>query len=225
MQVSGVSYNTPNFQARLKVNKSGLQNLAKDLIGSSEIGSRTSASASSAVAEVTAFPADVASKGKCLLPHMRSNMDAISNETKAISGRNIRTSQSEFDNPQRLKEVSTYSASATTGTASVASGVGSYGMSGASALDQSVNYPMLWSNQDSYNSIAELGGAKSAGIMHDAEDWAYYNLYNERGIGNESASSSATLWSGMGAFMQTIGSALIRGKKAAGEILDKSIPS
>ena len=211
-----------NFQARIKIQKKGFENLLKDVEGSAKIGARAVGSASSAGAELTTFPARVISQGE-ELSAVRYNVKAIKGESNAISARNLKTVESEVGELQN-GELAKASAQASSATSLVGSGSGSYYSSGASALDQSVHYPNSLYAQSAYESLGDISGTKSAGVMEDAQQWAYNFLYDEHAPGNQSASIDSTNLSGTGMASHTLGSETI--EAIAKELTNKKkIPS
>ena len=224
MQVTNINY-TPNFQARIRIQKKGFQNLLKDFRDSAALGVRGTGSVSSSVAETTSFPSDLASERNALSEIMHINEYAMQKESARISARNIRTSQ--LENTQGLKKTAESSGYATTGTTTVASGLGSYYSAGAAALDQSVHYPNALFPGSAAEYAMQSSGGRFAHSVDHAQWSAYDSLYNEHGAGNESASSFSTIASGSGAFLQALGSTFIRGKEAVEKLgaAQKNIPS
>lgn len=213
MQVNGVSYNTPNFQARLRINKLGLQNLAKDLLGTTEIGSRASASGSSAVAESTVFPAELASEGKSLLPLINSNKGAISKEAKAISARDVKSST--LENTEDLQKLAESTGIASAGASSTASGVGADVASMASAFDQSAHYPNSSYPASVYDSVINHSPESVATSVENITQRAYDSLWDPQGCaGNECASITSSFTSTSGNISNYTGSCLLKDGKA-----------
>lgn len=216
MKINELNY-TPNFGARVKIQKKAFQNIAKDVVDTAKSGGRSLATTASGAAEVTSFPADSASNHS-LINVMSKNRNKIGENLEAISDRNIRTSQ--FENP----DVSADSALSSAGTSTIGSGIGAYYGSAASALDQSVNYPNVLYPRSAYDYLAKLGNGSAEEYLHNAEFSAYNHIYDERGVGNESASLFSTNLSVSGILSQYAGSSLLNGKKGL-EILDRKIPS
>ena len=223
MKVNRINYNTPNFQARIVIKKQGVENLLKDVAGSSKIGVRSSASTSSGVAEATSFPSDIIYEGNGLSAVMRSNVKAIEKESDAISARDLRTVES--GNKMASNELGESAKAASTGSSLLGSASGSYYSSGASALDQSAHYPNSSYTMDSYEAIKNLGGERSAEYVYDTQDWAYQLLYREHAAGNESASSASTTASGLGLFSHIAGSGGISESAKLFNKSKKNIPS
>ncbi len=214
--------NSINFQARIKIQKKGLENLLKDVEDCAKIGAHAVGSASSATAEMTTFPARVISQGE-ELSAVRYNVKAIKGESNAISARNLKTVESEVGELQN-GELAKASAQASSATSLVGSGSGSYYSSGASALDQSIHYPNSVYAQSAYESLENMSTPKSAGVMEDAQQWAYNSLYDEHAPGNQSASIHSTNLSGTGMASHTLGSETI--EAIAKELTNKKkIPS
>ena len=215
MKINELNY-TPNFGARIKVQKKAFQNIAKDVVDTAKSGGRSLATTASGAAEVTSFPADSASNHS-LINVMSKNRNKIGEDLEAISGRNIKTSQ--FENPNASADF----AISTEGT--IGSGVGAYSGSVASALDQSANYPYALFPKSAYEHSLTSGNGSAKEIVQYMEGSAYEHLYNpDLGKGNEIADSFSTTASGLGIISQYAGSALLKGKKGL-EQLDRKLPS
>jgi hypothetical protein len=224
MQIYGIN-NCPNFQARIKVNKVGLQNLTKDIADTTKIGTHGSASLSSTVVETTALPVDSVCANNCVSDCITMHSDAIDELNKAISARNIKTLESE-----NTKATLEASGIASSGVSSTASGMGGYVASAASALDQSAHYPNLLYPESVYDSIIEHSPKSSADFVESITYRTYDSLYDKRAsAGNELASSDSSFMLGLGYLSNIIGSTLLKdGKAGAKKLLDgpkKNIPS
>lgn len=224
MQIYRIN-NCPNFQARIKVNKVGLQNLTKDIADTTKIGTHGSASLSSTAVETTALPVDSVCANNCVSDCITMHSDEIDELNKAISVRNIKTLESE-----NTKATLEASGIASSGVSSTASGMGGYVASAASALDQSAHYPNLLYPESVYNSIIEYSPKSSADFAEGITGRAYDSLYDKNAsAGNELASTDSSSMLGIGYFSNVVGSTLIKeGKAGAKKLLDgpnKNIPS
>ena len=211
MEVSSISA-SPNFGARIVIQKTGFQNLGKDIIDSALISQKTGSTASSTVTETTIFPYD-AIKNFPFARRIEKYFDEIGEAFNRIFHRNIKTSALEGVD---TKAVAEKTASASTGSGIISTGIGAYDASLASALDQSVNYP----NSIYARSFPEfsVNHFPESVVKHldSIERSAYDRLWDPRaGAGNECASSFSVSASGAGAFSQGIGfEILTKGKKA-----------
>ncbi len=222
MQVYSVN-NTPVFEARLKIKKSGFENIVADTAESLSISENSGKILVSSLGESTVFPLEIVA-GKGFANSIKNNLNKLGENFKNIFHRNIKTV--ELENTENLKALSKESASAGVGSSAVSSGVASYAGSAGSALDQSVYYPVSvydrsvpeYLNANAPESVNRVLG----NLTNSAYDW----LYNERGAGNESASSFSTIFSGVGASSQGIGSAhILDSFKKSQNIISKKIPS
>lgn len=223
MQVNSINH-SPNFEARIKIQKTGFQNIAKDLKDSTSISGNSSASTVSAIGEATIFPFEIVG-GKGLAGKIRNSFKKMGEHFSNIFHRNIQTSV--VENPENLKAFSKQSASATAGTTTVSSGVGAYASSVGSALDQSVHYPLdSIYTRDIPQYLAQHAPESVNKTLGTLADSAYDVLYNEHGLGNECASASSSISSSIGVGMQGLGSKVIsESSKKMGEIVSKKIPS
>ena len=214
--------NSTNFGARIVIQKTGFKNLGADIVDSFELGSKTTGSAGSVVTETTIFPSD-AVKGMPFGNKISKCIDKMKETFARIFDRNIKTTALEGVD---TKAVAEKTASATTGSGIMSTGIGSYDASLASALDQSVNYP----NSIYARSFPEFSANHfpESVVKHldSIERSAYNQLWDPRaGAGNESASSYSFSMSGGGAFSQAFGfDILTRGKKAFSEA-ERKMPS
>lgn len=177
--------NQVNFQALIKIRKNGVENLLKNSTGISKIGSKASASASSGIAETTAFPADIASEGNALSASMRINAEAIAKESNNISTRDIKTV--EIGKPINLSEDLRYS---TIGSTSIGSGVGLYSSTAATALEQSAHNPHSIYAGSIHDGLAALSTPKSVETMGNIEDFTHE--YSIKGLEYQQGASNST---------------------------------
>jgi hypothetical protein len=191
--------NQVNFQALIKIRKSGVTNLLKDSVDISKIGSRTSTSASSGIAESTAFPADIASEGNALSASMRSNADAIKREANNISTRDLKTVESE--KPNNMGEDLRESA---IGSSSISSGVGLYSSTAATALEQSAHNPHSIYAGSIHDGLAAISTPKSAEVMGNIENFT--QEYSVKGLEYQQGQSNSTKIESLSGYHATYGS-------------------
>lgn len=221
MQVNNVQ-SSPNFQAKIMIKKNGFKNIGSDIVDSTVIGANTTGLAGSSVVESTLLPLEIVA-GKGLKNTISKNLDKVKERFFNIFHRNIKTSQ--FDADSKLYLANSRNAAAGSGV--VTTGIGSYGSSIASGLDQSIHYPASgYSNiiGDAFRGLPE--GHSVHAVLDPMQKSAYDVLYNEHGIGNESASVSSGLTSTIGAALQGMGSESVM--KSCGKIKEqaaKKIPS
>ena len=205
MRISKISSNNPNFQARIKINKAGVKNLISNVSDMTKISTHSSASTSSGIAEITAFPADLNSKEPYLLGQITNNSEAINLKFEEISTRNIKTS--EIEDPEAFKDMGKSSALVGLGASSTTSGIGSHGAAIASAFDQSAYYPNSSYPYSAYENIYLNAPEKCAIFMEDITRDVNDLLYDQRrSAGNELASLDSTISSGLGYFFNFLGS-------------------
>jgi len=212
------------FQARIVIQKKGFENIIKNVGGTSKISARASGSATSGTAEVTTYPARIFSKGDDFSA-MRLNADAINKESNAISGRDIRSIKSESSLSNLTDdELADTSVNSSIGSSLVGTGSASSYASGASALEQSANYPNSYYNHSIYENIVNTDSSKTTLIAENAKDLAYNSLYEERFDSlNQLASLSSTTTSGSGIMSNIAGSGKIIEKYE--QLNTKNIPS
>lgn len=196
------NYN-PNFKATIKIKKDNLVNLTKDIGDSSLITTSGVSMLPSATVESTIFPMEA--QGVGLVGTMKRFANAIKKLYNRILNRPIKPIAVEGDTTA-IKEASKITRAETTGSGILSTGVGSYTSAGASMMDQSVHYPCLGSD-----SLPE--GALRWMRENPLQDSAYDLLYNEHGLGNECASSSASIVSVPGTFSHSVGSQIIAAPK------------
>lgn len=223
MQINSIN-NSPKFEARIKIQKQGFQNIAKDFGDSSSVSGNSGAMTSSCVGETTIFPFELFG-GNGFAEKIKTNYNKIMEHFTKIFQRNVQTTI--VENPENLKAFSKQSASATSGSSLISSGIESYAGSLGSALDQSVHYPMGSVYDRSVPVFLDKNAPEEAvKVLKMLTDSAYDLLYNERGLGNECASSASSVFSGIGVGSQGIGSTLIsESSKKMSEIVSKKIPS
>lgn len=213
--------NTPNFGARVIVNKTGFRNIANDIVDSFEIGSRTTGSISSTVGETTSFPSEI-STGIGFPKSIKNHFIGIKNAFRDIFHRNIKTSI--LEDAGNVEHSALSSSNVASGSGLITTGSGSYGSSVASGLDQSANYP-LFGSESVPQMIADSNKPILTDITNALKDFAFDVLYvNRRGIGNEQAWLASSLTSSSGATLLGSGAKVI---KNAGNtnISSRKIPS
>jgi hypothetical protein len=219
---------SPNFGARIVIQKTGFKNLGADLVNTLELGSKTTEIGSSAITETTILPSDAVAFdhfpfAKKILKFAKDEFGKLFDK---ISQRNIKTSAIEGVD---AKEVASNSAVATSGAGSLSTGVESYDLSIASALDQSINYPNS-SYPASVPEFIERHFPQSIVEHSAAKEHSVYNqLWDPRNsAGNELASTQSSIWSTIGAVSQGAGFEMItKGKKAFqnAEDIQRKLPS
>ena len=203
MEVGKVN-NTPNFGARIVIQKTGFKNLGRDIADSFISGTNTTGTVASSVGEITAFPSEI-SAGVGFSKSITNGMRRIKNAIDRIFGRNIKTSELDADSNLLLNN----SGNASSGSGLITTGVGSYGSSAASGLDQSVNYPFAGSEVVPHL-IAKSNNPVINEIANTMNGAAFNLMYNEHGLGNEIASIPASITSGLGASSQGVGLDIIK---------------
>lgn len=216
MEVGRIN-NSQNFGARIMIQKNGFKNIGKDIVDTALSGTNTTGTATSSVGESTVFPSEI-SAGVGFSKSITNGMRRIKESLDRIFGRNIKTSAFDEDMHGLLKS----SGKASTGSSIVTTGVGSYGSSIASGLDQSVNYP--WAGSEVVPQLIAKSNPTIREIANNMEGVAFDVLYKEHGNGNESASIVSSLTSGLGAFSQGLGADII---KNSGKVSDaaRNFPS
>ncbi len=199
MQVNPVSQQNyePNFKATVRIKGGNLVNI---LANSGDSSAMTTSSASmipSGILESTIFPMEKGGIG--FAKPIRALANAIKTRWNKILGRPIKPMALEGDTTG-LKEASKIASVEASSSGLVTTGVGSYTSGAASFMDQSVHYPTLGSDALPAEWIEWMR-------KNPLQDAAYDFLYNEKGIGNESASSFAATASGMGSVAHYAGSA------------------
>ena len=175
MEVGKVN-NSPKFGARIMIQKKGFQNLGKDIADSFSTGTNTTGTVSSTVGEVTAFPSEI-SAGIGFSKAINNGMRRIKEALDRIFNRDIKT----FD--EDMHGILKSTGNASSGSGLVTTGVGSYGTSAASGLDQSVNYPFA-ASEVVPNLIAKSHSPLVNQITNNMEALAFDVLYNKHGLGN-----------------------------------------
>ena len=223
MEINNISQ-SPNFGARIIIQKTGFKNLGKDIIDSLELSSLSGGSSGSATTETTIFPSDIVKGGK-FANYINKYIDGMKETFAKIFNRNIKTSEIEGID---MKEVASNSAVASSGAGSISTGLGSYDAALGSAIDQSVNYPSsIYAKSFPEFSVNHFPEPVLKHLDY-MEHFAYNWLYNKGGMGNEIASLSSTSYSGVGATSQGIGYELLtKGKKAfdKAEEVQRRLPS
>ena len=223
MEINNISQ-SPNFGARIIIQKTGFKNLGEDIIDSLELSSLSGGSSGSATTETTIFPSDIVKGGK-FANYINKCIDGMKETFAKIFNRNIKTSEIEGVD---MKEVASNSAVASSGAGSISTGLGSYDAALGSAIDQSVNYPSsIYAKSFPEFSVNHFPEPVLKHLDY-MEHFAYNWLYNKGGMGNEIASLSSTSYSGVGATSQGIGYELLtKGKKAfdKAEEVQRRLPS
>ena len=217
MEVNKVN-NTTNFGARIIIQKKGFKNLGADVVDSFVSGTNTTGTAISTVGETTMLPSELlADTGFSKSIH--NGMQRIKEALDRIFGRNIKTSALDEDMHGLLNSTG----NASSGSGMVTTGVGSYGSSIASGLDQSVNYPFAGSEAVP-NWIFNSNKPVITGIANNMEGVAFDVLYNKHGYGNETAVIPSALSSSSGLFSQGKGFDMIKTSGKAREAI-RNFPS
>lgn len=215
MEVGKVN-NSPNFGARIMIQKTGFKNLGKDVVDSFVSGTNTTGTVASTVAETTALPSELIA-GTGFSKSISNGMRRIKEAIDRILGRNIKTSAFDEDMHGLLNSTGR----ATSGSGLVTTGVGSYGSSIASGLDQSVNYPALGSEVIPHL-IVKSNNPTITEIANNMEGVAFDVLYREHGLGNETASLPSGILSTLGGVLQGSGADMI---KTANKASVRNFPS
>lgn len=219
MEISNIQ-NSPNFRARIVIQKTGFKNLGEDIIDSFELSSLSGASSGSATTETTIFPSDIVKGGK-FANYINKCIDGMKETFAKIFNRNIKTSELEGID---VKEVAGNSTITASGAGSVSTGLGSYDYAMASALDQSIHYP----NSSYPACIPEFieNHFPESVVNHSANrvDSVYDRLWDPRNsAGNELASTQSSVWSTFGAGSQGIGFEMMTKGGKAFETFDKAL--
>ena len=210
MEVGKVN-NSPNFGARIIIQKTGFKNLGKDIADSFVSGTNTTGTVASTVGETTVFPSEI-SAGTGFSKSIHNGMRRIKEALDRIFGRDIKTSA--FDDDMQGLLNSTGRASS--GSGMVTTGIGSYGSSLASGLDQSVNYPLSGLGSELIPQyIAKVNNPTVNEIAKNMEGVAFDVLYNEHGFGNETAFIPSALSSASGVFSQGKGFDMVKNANKA----------
>ena len=195
MEVNKIN-NAPNFGARIIIQKKGFRNLGADIADSIVSGTNTTGTAVSTVGETTMLPSELIA-GVGFSKSIRNGMQRIKGAIDRIFNRNIKTSALDED----MHDLLNSSGNASSGSGMISTGVGSYGSSVASGLDQSVNYPFAGSEAVP-NWILNSNKPMITGIANNMEGVAFDVLYNRHGYGNETAVIPSALSSSSGMFSQ-----------------------
>lgn len=218
--------NSPNFKARIVIQKTGFQNLGADLVDSFKLGSKTTQTGTSVVTETTILPSDATNEFSFAKKTVQFVKDEFGKIFDRIFHRNIKTSEIEGID---MKEAASNSAVTASGASSISAGIGSYDVALGSAVDQSANrYATTIYDASIPEMLKNNLPASAWEHIDNMERLAYRNLYNERGFGNETASSASTTASGIGSSFQGFGYELLtKGKKAfnKAEEAQRSLPS
>ena len=214
MYINPINYNTPNFQARIKVNKRGVENLIKGLEGITKAGSHTTVSVPSAATEATIFPLDSACNDRKLAKQITRHIKEVEKQSDIVSKKEIKS----FEIEHNIDAKSASNASA--GTATIASGASSYAEATTSALMQSQYDPNIIYHQ----SIGDvLNSNHSFNELMESQRQTFHN----RGQGScsnhaESYSIASTASLISGGLSNAAGSSMIKGgKEGASKAIDK----
>lgn len=203
MEVGKIN-NTQNFGARIRIEKTGFQNLGKDIADSFISGTNTTGTVASTVGETTVFPSELVA-GTGFAKSINRGMIRIKNAINRIFGRNLKSS--DFDADSHL--VLNSSGKASTGSGMITTGIGSYASSIASGLDQSVNYP--WAQSEIIPQlIAKAHNPVINEVANNLEGVAFDVLYRQHGLGNETASIPSVFTSTTGVLSQGFGFDMIK---------------
>ena len=195
MEINKVNQ-SPNFGARIIIQKTGFKNLGKDLLDTVELGSKTIKTGTSTITETTIFPSDAVAFDH--FPFAKRTIKYVKDEFGKIFDRifhrNIKTSVIEGVD---VKEVASNSAVTASGASSISAGIGSYDLALGSAVDQSAHrYATTIYDASIPEMLKNNLPASVWNHIDDMQRLAYRQLYNERGFGNETASSASTTASG-----------------------------
>ena len=208
MEVGKIN-NTQNFGARIRIEKTGFQNLGRDIADSFISGTNTTGTVASTVGETTVFPSELVA-GVGFAKSINKGLNRIKNAFRGIFGRNLKLSH--FDAESHLLLNS--SGKASTGSGMVSTGIGSYASSIGSGLDQSVNYP--WAGSEIVPQfIAKSHNPIVNEIANNLEGVAFDVLYRQHGLGNETASLPSGLTSTTGILSQGYGFDMIKNSDKA----------
>ena len=216
--------NRVHFQALIKIKKSGIENLIKDTVDVSKISSRATSSASSSIAETTAFPADLASDGNALSAAMRSNAEGIQREAHNISARDAKTMESgeAIDLRGDLND-------SAMGTSSSASGAGLYSSAAATGLEQSAYNPHSFYSESVHDGIEAISTPKSVEVLGNIENYAQEEIKAAEALDGSSKSTIAemdsTYSTGMGSFLNWVAGSASGDSVSDIVRIEKNIPS
>lgn len=198
MEVGRIN-NTQNFGARIRIEKTGFQNLGRDIADSFISGTNTTGTVASTVGETTVFPSDLIA-GVGFAKPICNGLNRIKNAIGRIFGRTLKLS--EFDADSHL--VLNSSGKASTGSGMISTGIGSYASSIGSGLDQSVNYP--WAKSEIVPQlIAKSNNPIINDIANNLEGVTFDVLYRQHALGNETASIPSVFTSTTGVLSQGYG--------------------
>lgn len=219
MEINSIN-NSPNFRARIVIQKTGFKNLGEDIIDSIELSSLSGASSGSATTETTIFPSDIVKGGK-FANYINKCIDGMKETFAKIFNRNIKTSELEGID---VKEVASNSAVASSGAGSISTGLGSYDYAFASALDQSANYPNSSYPASVPEFLANHLPESAVNHLEQRVHSVYNQLWDPRNsAGNELASTQSSVWSTFGAGSQGIGFEMMTKGGKAFETFDKAL--
>ena len=220
MNINAITPNyAPRFEARIKINKQGLQNLGKDAVDTGRTALGTTLIIPSAVTETTIFPSEYNNSGSA--DNMKVLSNGIKNTNRAISNRplDITVSEGEASDTEALGKSALNSVG---GLSALASAGGLSTLAAASGADQAVNYPSLGSEYLPKNIIETLENWELQQSMYD------YLWHPNHCAGNECASLDSSFLTSTAVASYAGGSlGLSDAVKGAGKIIkgDKNIPS
>lgn len=220
MQISAINNNTTNFQARIKVNKNLIPNLAADLLDTAKSSSHSTASVSASASQVSTLPLDIVNKNSEKVENIEKHIDAAVNHFSAISGRDIKSSA--IEDPIDLKDLAKPSAMVSEGACSTASGLGLQ----SSAVSSVVDHDTLMSVSNSApQSVADVADS----MWQSTYDVLTSTPRARRNMGSSDLALDFSLFSGAGYFPETLGSNAIKeGAEKINKIVkntDVDIPS
>lgn len=208
MEVGKIN-NTQNFGARIRIEKTGFQNLGKDIADSFISGTNTTGTVASTIGESTAFPSELVA-GVGFAKSINKGFNRIKNAINRIFGRSLKSSEYDADSHLLLNS----STKASSGSGMISTGLGSYTSSIASGLDQSVNYP--WAGSEIVPKlILKSNNPIVNEVANDLEGVAFDVLYREHGLGNENASIPSAITSTTGFLSQGFGFDAIKNSNKA----------
>ena len=196
--------NQINYQARIKIQKKGFENLLKDVGDSTSIGSRTTSSVSSTASDITTFPWhwEEGSYNNSVERHM----DVTEIKSDAIGKRDLKTiNKSDYVN---ASDATRTSIMASEGSSLAGTGTASSYSSGGLAIEQSVYHPNSLYDPSAYESLKNISTPKSADIIDNSANWAHQNFNSEQGLGNRIASSYSTSSAIPASLSETVGSSM-----------------
>lgn len=212
----------PSFRARIVIQKTGFENLGKDIADSFKSGGRMTVSATGGTSMSTLLP--------CECVYDFPNTKRLLNFTKKIGEyfnnifhRNIKTTTLEGVDS---KVVAEKTASVSTGSGMMSTGIESYDFAVASAIDQSANYPNSVFSPKFPEFSANHFPQSVNDHLESMERIAYDRLWDpRRGFGNECASSSVPTYVGLGSVSQSLGFGILTKGKHFLEDGTRAFPS